>query len=197
MDHDDSASWPAPQNTALQRLAARIDRPIVLVGMMGVGKTTVGRRLAAMLNVPFCDADEEIEKAAQMSIPEIFAQFGEPYFRSGERRVIARLVGEDGAHERRVLATGGGAFIDPETRALILKRAIAVWLDSDIDTLVARVGRKGNRPLLKNGNPREILTRLKAERGPAYAEAPIHVKSGNQPHQATAMTILKAIDAWL
>lgn len=193
MDHDE----PASPNAAIQRLAVRIDRPIVLGGMMGVGKTTVGRRLAAMLNVPFCDADEEIEKAAQMSIPEIFAQFGEPYFRSGERRVIARLVGEDGAHERRVLATGGGAFVDPETRALILKRAIAVWLDSDIDTLVARVGRKGNRPLLKNGNPREILTKLKAERGPAYAEAPIHVKSGNQPHQATAMTILKAIDAWL
>lgn len=193
MDHDE----PASPNAAIQRLAVRIDRPIVLVGMMGVGKTTVGRRLAAMLNVPFCDADEEIERAAQMSIPEIFAQFGEPYFRSGERRVIARLVGEDGAHERRVLATGGGAFVDPETRALILKRAIAVWLDSDIDTLVARVGRKGNRPLLKNGNPREILTKLKAERGPAYAEAPIHVKSGNQPHQATAMTILKAIDAWL
>lgn len=193
MEHDD----PALSADAVQRLAARIDRPIVLVGMMGVGKTTVGRRLAAMLNVPFCDADEEIEKAAQMSIPEIFAQFGEPYFRSGERRVIARLVGEDGTPERRVLATGGGAFVDPETRALILKRAIAVWLDSDVDTLVARVGRKGNRPLLKTGNPREILTRLKAERGPAYAEAPIHVTSGNQPHQATAMTILKAIDAWL
>lgn len=193
MEHDD----PAFSAAAVQRLAARIDRPIVLVGMMGVGKTTVGRKLATMLNVPFCDADEEIEKAAQMSIAEIFAQFGEPYFRSGERRVIARLVGEDGAPVRRVLATGGGAFLDPETRALILQRAIAVWLDSDLDTLVMRVGRKSNRPLLKNGNPREILARLKAERGPAYAEAPIHVKSGNQPHQATALTILKAIDAWL
>ena len=193
MEHDD----PAFSAAAVQRLAARIDRPIVLVGMMGVGKTTVGRKLATMLNVPFYDADEEIEKAAQMSIPEIFAQFGEPYFRSGERRVIARLVGEDGAPVRRVLATGGGAFVDPETRALILKRAIAVWLDSDLDTLVMRVGRKSNRPLLKNGNPREILAKLKAERGPAYAEAPIHVKSGNQPHQATALTILKAIDAWL
>ncbi|MBX9886136.1 MAG: shikimate kinase [Novosphingobium sp.] len=193
MEHDEPTSPAA----AIERLAARIDRPIVLVGMMGVGKTTVGRRLAAMLNVPFCDADEEIEKAAQMSIPEIFAQFGEPYFRSGERRVIARLVGEDGAPVRKVLATGGGAFVDPETRALILQRAIAVWLDSDIDTLVLRVGRKGNRPLLRSGNPREILTRLKAERGPAYAQAPIHVKSGNQPHQATALTILKAIDAWL
>lgn len=193
MEHDETALPTA----TIQRLAARLDRPIVLVGMMGVGKTTVGRKLAALLGLPFCDADEEIEKAAQMSIPEIFAQFGEPYFRSGERRVIARLVGEDGAPERRVLATGGGAFADPETRALILKRAIAVWLDSDVETLLARVGRKGNRPLLKTGNPREILTRLKAERGPAYAEAPIHVKSGSQPHQATAIAILKAIDAWL
>jgi shikimate kinase len=193
MEHDEHA-FPA---AAVQRLAARLDRPIVLVGMMGVGKTTVGRRLATMLNVPFCDADEEIEKAAQMSIPEIFAQFGEAYFRGGERRVIARLVGEDGAPVRRVLATGGGAFADPETRALILRRAIAVWLDSDVDTLVARVGRKGNRPLLRNGNPREILAKLKVERDPAYAEAPIHVKSANQPHQATALTILKAIDAWL
>jgi shikimate kinase len=193
MDHDDPAFSPA----AIQRLAARIDRPIVLVGMMGVGKTTVGRKLALMLGWPFCDADEEIEKAAHLSIPEIFAQFGEPYFRSGERRVIARLVGEDGAHERRVLATGGGAFADPETRALILQRAIAVWLDSDIDTLLARVGRKDNRPLLRTGNPREILTRLKAERGAAYAEAPIHITSGNQPHQATVIAILKAIDAWL
>jgi shikimate kinase len=193
MEHDEHA-FPA---AAVQRLAARLDRPIVLVGMMGVGKTTVGRRLATMLNVPFCDADEEIEKAAQMSIPEIFAQFGEAYFRGGERRVIARLVGEDGAPVRRVLATGGGAFADSETRALILRRAIAVWLDSDVDTLVARVGRKGNRPLLRNGNPREILAKLKVERDPAYAEAPIHVKSANQPHQATALTILKAIDAWL
>lgn len=193
MEHDEHA-FPA---AAVQRLAARLDRPIVLVGMMGVGKTTVGRRLATMLNVPFCDADEEIEKAAQMSIPEIFAQFGEAYFRRGERRVIARLVGEDGAPVRRVLATGGGAFADPATRALILRRAIAVWLDSDVDTLVARVGRKGNRPLLRNGNPREILAKLKVERDPAYAEAPIHVKSANQPHQATALTILKAIDAWL
>ncbi|MEI6643816.1 MAG: shikimate kinase [Novosphingobium sp.] len=193
MEHDDDAL----SSTAITRLSARIDRPIVLVGMMGVGKTTVGRKLSAMLNIPFCDADEEIERAAQMSIPEIFAHFGEAYFRSGERRVIARLVGEDGAPVRRVLATGGGAFVDPETRALILRRAIAVWLDSDVDTLVARVGRKGNRPLLRTGDPREILSRLKAERAPAYAEAPIHITSSNQPHQATALSILKAIDAWL
>ena len=202
MEHDDTSSSP---NLAA-RLADRLDRSIVLVGMMGVGKTTVGRKLAAMLDFPFLDADDEIERAAQMSIPEIFASYGEAYFRSGERRVIARLVGEgvgysDGGRNdrraRRVLATGGGAFVDPATRALILDRAIAVWLDSDVDTLVARVGRKGNRPLLRTGDPREIITRLKAERESAYAQAPIHVTSGNQPHQATVLAILKAIDAWL
>ena len=193
MEHDDA---PSPSNL-IGRLAPRLDRSIVLVGMMGVGKTTVGRKLAAMLDLPFLDADDEIERAAQMSIPEIFANYGEAYFRSGERRVIARLVGDGVGSARRVLATGGGAFVDPDTRALILDRAIAVWLDSDVETLVARVGRKGNRPLLRTGDPREIITRLKAERQSAYAEAPIHILSGNQPHQATALTILKAIDAWL
>lgn len=193
MEHENAS--PSPE--WIVRLAERIDRPIVLVGLMGVGKTTVGRRLAAMLGQPFRDADDEIERAAQMSIPEIFATYGEAYFRSGERRVIARLVGETGGPSRHVLATGGGAFVDPETRALILRCAVAVWLDSDVDTLVARVGRKSNRPLLRTGNPREILTRLKAERESAYAEAPIHVTSGNQPHPTTALAILKAIDAWL
>lgn len=193
MEHDNAT----PSSEWIPRLAKRIDRPIVLIGMMGVGKTTVGRRLASTLGLPFRDADDEIERAAQMTIPEIFATFGEAYFRSGERRVIARLVGEGGAPSRQVLATGGGAFVDPETRALILRCAVAVWLDSDVETLVARVGRKSTRPLLRGGNPREILTRLKAEREIAYAEAPIHVTSGIQPHQATALTILKAIDAWL
>lgn len=184
-------------STDLARITRRIDRPIVLVGMMGVGKTTVGRKLAAMLHQPFVDADEEIERAAQMSIPEIFTTYGEPYFRSGERRVIARLVGEGGAADRKILATGGGAFCDAETRRLILDRAIAVWLDSDVDTLVERVGRKDNRPLLRGGNPREILANLREERRPAYAQAPIHVTSGNQPHQVTAVRILRAIDNWL
>lgn len=184
-------------STDLARITRRIDRPIVLVGMMGVGKTTVGRKLAAMLHQPFVDADEEIERAAQMSIPEIFTIYGEPYFRSGERRVIARLVGEGATADRKILATGGGAFCDAETRQLILDRAIAVWLDSDVDTLVERVGRKDNRPLLRGGNPREILARLREERRPAYAQAPIHVTSGNQPHQVTAVRILRAIDNWL
>lgn len=184
-------------STDLARIARRIDRPIVLVGMMGVGKTTVGRKLATMLHQPFVDADEEIERAAQMSIPEIFATYGEAYFRSGERRVIARLVGDGSTADRKILATGGGAFCDPETRRLILERAIAVWLDSDVDTLVERVSRKDNRPLLRSGNPREILTRLREERQPAYAQAPIHITSGNQPHQVTAAHILRAIDNWL
>ncbi|WP_309622736.1 shikimate kinase [Novosphingobium sp.] len=177
----------------IEALARRIDRPLVLVGMMGVGKTSVGRRLANALHLPFIDADEEIERAAQMSIAEIFAQFGESYFRDGERRVIARLI----QGPCRVIATGGGAFINPETRALILKQAIAVWLDSDVEVLVERVGRKNSRPLLQGGNPREILTRLKAERQSAYAEAPIHVTSGNVPHHRTVEVILKGIEQWL
>ena len=184
-------------NAEIQALARRIDRPVVLVGMMGVGKTTVGRKVATLLDLPFVDADEEIERAAQMSIPEIFGQYGEPYFRSGERRVIARLVGEGTRGDAKVLATGGGAFVDPATRALVLERAISVWLDSDVETLLERVGRKDNRPLLKQGNPREILTRLRNERRPFYEQAAIHVTSGNQPHPVTAHKILKAIDAWL
>ena len=182
---------------AVARIAARITRPVVLVGMMGVGKTTVGRKLAAMIDAPFIDADEEIERAAQMTIPEIFAAYGEPYFRDGERRVIARLVGAGGEVDRKVLATGGGAFVDPVTRGLILDRGISVWLDSDVDTLVERVGRKNTRPLLRDGNPREILARLRDERRPAYEQAAIHITSGQQPHQITAMKILKAIDEWL
>ncbi|MCW1383476.1 shikimate kinase [Novosphingobium sp. KCTC 2891] len=201
MEHDATPPPSAPiaglHPADVARIAARIDRPIVLVGMMGVGKTTVGRRLATMLDLPFVDADEEIERAAHMTIPEIFAQFGEPYFRDGERRVIARLVGEGSAADRKILATGGGAFVDPQTRGLILDRAISVWLDSDVDTLIERVGRKDNRPLLKQGDPREILTRLRDERRPHYEQAAIHITSGQQPHHVTANKILKAIDAWL
>jgi len=191
MELDDSTLSAAE----IEALARRIDRPVVLVGMMGVGKTSIGRKLAALLHVPFVDADEEIEQAAQMTISEIFAQFGEEYFRDGERRVIARLI--DGPGTRRVIATGGGAFVNPETRALILDKAIAVWLDSDVEVLVERVGRKDTRPLLREGDPREILTRLKAEREPAYAQAPIHVKSGFGPQSRTVGKVLKGISEWL
>jgi shikimate kinase len=177
----------------LAAIASRISRPVVLVGLMGVGKSTVGRRLAAMLKRDFVDADEAIVTAAQRSIPEIFENFGEPYFRDGERRVIARLI-EEG---HGVIATGGGAFVDPSTRALILERAIAVWIDCDIATLVQRTAKRNTRPLLRNGNPREILTKLADERRPFYAEAPIRVVSENGPHGATAQRIIEAIDQWL
>jgi len=183
----------SPQEIAA--LARRIDRPIVLVGMMGVGKSTVGKRLASLLDCGFVDADDEIERSAQMSIPEIFAQFGEDYFRDGERRVIARLL-SDPRHVS-VIATGGGAFINAETRALILDKAIAVWLDSEIDTLVERTGRKDNRPLLKQGDPREILSKLRDERAPAYSQAAIHVLSGGGPHIQTINKVLQGISEWL
>ena len=175
------------------RLQGRIDRPIVLVGMMGVGKTSVGRRLASALQLPFSDADEEIERAAQMSVSEVFGRFGEAYFRDGERRVIARLL-QGGA---AVIATGGGAFVQADTRALIIEHGIAVWLDSDTATLVERVTRKDTRPLLRGGDPAQIVARLKAEREPAYAQAPLKVLSGVGPQSDTVRRVLEAIDTWL
>lgn len=169
----------------------RVSRPIVLVGLMGAGKTTIGRRLAQKLDLPFVDADEEIEAAAGMTVAELFERFGEPYFRDGERRVIARLV--DGSP--KVIATGGGAFMNEQTRALILERTTAIWLDSDIETLVDRVRRRSTRPLLKGRDPRQVLKDLAAVRNPVYALAPIHVRSQPSPHDATVNAILKALSA--
>ena len=166
--------------------------PIVLVGMMGVGKSTVGRRLAARLGLHFVDADEEIEKAAGMSVTEIFARYGESHFRDGERRVIARLM--DGAP--KVIATGGGAFMQDETRALILSHATAIWLDADIDILVDRVSRREGRPLLKGRDPRAVLAELAAIRNPIYALAPIHVQSIAAPHEVTVERIMEQLPAW-
>ena len=182
----------APEHDALAR---RLNRPIVLIGMMGVGKSSVGKRLSMLLGWQFADADDEIEKSAQMTIPEIFATYGEDYFRDGERRVIARLV--SGPDHRIVLATGGGAFSNPDTRALILDRAVTVWLDSDLDTLVERTSRKDNRPLLKDGNAREILAKLREERSPQYAQAPIHVLSCSGPHTNTVNKVIQGIEQWL
>lgn len=191
-------------------LARRLDRPVVLVGMMGVGKTSLGRKLAAAFGWPFADADEEIEAAAQMTIPEIFAIYGEAYFRDGERRVIARLLGADPSlnpqnsstpqtriPQRRVIATGGGAFCNPETRALILARAVAVWIDADLDTLVERTSRKNNRPLLREGDPRATLKRLRDERTSFYAQAPVHATSGNGPLVRTLGLVLDGLERWL
>ncbi len=160
--------------------------PIVLIGLMGVGKTTVGRRLAGRLRLPFVDADQEIEVAAGLSIAEIFERFGEAHFRDGERRVIARLI--DGSP--KVIATGGGAFMNEATRALILSRATAIWLDADIDTLAARVARRDNRPLLRGKDARTTLGELAAVRNPVYALAPIHVKSQLHPHELTVDAIV-------
>lgn len=182
----------ATGDAATRALAARLDRPVVLVGMMGVGKTSVGRRLAQRLSLPFADADEAIEAAARMSVADIFDRFGEAAFRDGERRVIARLLGE----RPGIIATGGGAFVQEETRALILERGIAVWLDSDLDTLVERVRRKDTRPLLREGDPAAILARLKREREPFYAKAPIRVASDAGPHSDTVNRVVEALAAW-
>lgn len=193
MDHEHR-----PDETALAaRLHARLDRPVVLVGMMGVGKSSVGRRLATLLEADFVDADEAIEKAAQLTIPEIFATYGEAAFRDGERRVIARLIAGEDTPRLRVVATGGGAFVHPETRALVAGKAIAVWLDANLDTLVERTARRDNRPLLQGGDARAILARLKAEREPAYAEAPIRVLSGQAPHQRTVTRVMAALADYL
>lgn len=167
----------------------KVDRPIVLVGMMGVGKTSIGKRLAAQLNIPFVDADDEIEKAAGLSIAEIFAKFGESYFRDGERRVIARLIDD----RPKVIATGGGAFINETTRALILKRATSIWLDADIHVLAERVARRSHRPLLKDRDPVEVLTELGKVRNPLYAAADLHIRSDTSPHARTVENILKAL----
>jgi len=215
MDHEHTISDSGRDFGTLASVLARIDRPVVLVGMMGVGKSSLGRRLATQLGVDFVDADEEIEKAARLTIPEIFATYGEAFFRDGERRVIARLLGvadtgngpsADGLALPplpcaragvKVIATGGGAFVNDQTRALILSRGIAVWLDADLDTLVERTARKDNRPLLKQGNPREILAALKEAREPFYAQAPIAVLSGNTPHSRTLSGLIGALAEWL
>ena len=164
-------------------------KPIVLIGLMGAGKTTVGRRLAQRMRLPFVDADHEIEAAAGMSVADIFERFGEPYFRDGERRVIARLI--DGLP--KVIATGGGAFMNEATRALILNQSIAIWLDAEPAVLADRVSRRDTRPLLRGGDPEALLTELAAIRNPFYALAPIRVESVIAPHDATVDAILKAI----
>ena len=166
-----------------------LDRSIVLVGLMGAGKSTVGRRLARRLRLPFADSDEEIERAADHSIPEIFDRFGEANFRDGERRVIARLI--DGAP--KVIATGGGAFMNDETRRLILDRCIAIWLDADVDTLAERVSRRDNRPLLKDKDPAAVLRQLAEVRKPVYAEAHLRIRSDPSPHERTVDTIVEAL----
>ncbi|MDR1827335.1 MAG: shikimate kinase [Methylobacteriaceae bacterium] len=167
-------------------------RPIVLVGLMGSGKTTVGRRLAAALKLPFWDADREIEAAAGMSISDIFALHGEDAFRDGERKVIARLM----TNGCGVLATGGGAYMNDETRALINERAVCVWLKAEFTVLMERVRRNTNRPLLRNKDPEAVMRKLMNERYPVYAEADVTVQTSQASHDSAVRAVLNALKAY-
>ena len=173
----------------MKRTDFKPPRTIVLIGMMGAGKSTIGRRLAARLNVEFVDADIEIEAAAGCSIEDIFGCHGEAAFRDGERRVIARLLDRP-AH---VLATGGGAFCDPRTRLKLRERGISVWLRADVDLLLRRVARRNNRPLLKNGDMRATLQRLMTERHPIYAEADVCVETVDAPPDEMVEKVLGSV----
>ena len=168
-------------------------RTITLVGLMGVGKSSVGRRLATALDLPFRDADQEVESAAGRSIADIFTDLGESAFREGERRVIARLLDEP----PHVLATGGGAFINPDTRALIKARSISVWLKADLEILARRVSRKDSRPLLAGRDPIEVLRDQAAARYPAYEEAAIAVETGDAAHHVAVDQVMQAISSYL
>ena len=166
--------------------APQLRRTVALVGLMGAGKTSIGKRLAQELHLPFVDADSEIEQAAGQSIEDIFERHGEAFFRDGERRVIARLL--DGPPH--VLATGGGAFMDASTRALLKERAITIWIKADIEILLSRVARRNHRPLLKHGDKRAILERLMSERHPIYAEATFTIDSSDGPPEETVASIM-------
>jgi shikimate kinase len=177
----------------MDRYAPLRRRTIALVGLMGVGKSSVGRRLASALDLPFRDADSEVEAAAGRSIADIFAEMGEPAFREGERRVIARLL-DDPPH---VLATGGGAFMSQETRELIKAKAVSVWLKTDLEILARRVARKDTRPLLVGAEPIDVLRKQAEARYPAYAEADVTVETGDAAHHVTVDQVIRALSTYL
>lgn len=179
----------SPRDVEVARSALR-GRPVVLVGLMGAGKTTVGRRLATALALPFVDADQEIEDAAGMSVSDIFEHHGEESFRDGERRVIARLL----ADEQKVLATGGGSFMDEQTRKIIAQTSISVWLRGELALLLKRVSRRSTRPLLKP-DPKSVMKRLMAERYPTYALADITVESRDVPHEVIVDEIIARLES--
>jgi shikimate kinase len=179
-----------PDATSLNAVRAALgQRSVVLVGLMGCGKSAIGRRLAAKLGLPFVDADEEIEKAAGKSIEDIFADHGEPYFREGERKVLSRLLRSG----PQVLATGGGAFMNEETRAAIAEHGISVWLRAELPLLVRRVGKRGNRPLLKGGDPEAVLQNLMTTRYPVYAQADLTIESRDVPHEVIVAEIAERL----
>lgn len=186
----DAESHSGSSHSQSDQAVPSIARTIVLVGLMGAGKTTVGRRLARRLGIEFADSDFEIEKAAQMTVADIFATYGEDYFRAGERRVISRLM--DGPP--KILATGGGAFINDETRSLMKKKSITVWLDASLDVLVERTSRRDTRPLLQNGDPETILKQLLEDREPVYAQADIKIKSSDGPHDIVVNSIVQSLE---
>lgn len=177
----------------MTELGKRLDRPVVLVGLMGVGKSTVGRRLARRLGLSFVDSDAEIEDASGYPAAEVFERYGESDFRDGERRLVARLVEGD----VRVIATGGGAYIDPRTRKLLNERAITVWLDAPVEILAERTSRRDTRAQLRNGNHKAVLERLAGERRQSYEEAHIHVKSGDGAHKDVVEAIVAALEKYL
>ena len=187
------AASPAPASIEADILSALGSRSIVLVGMMGAGKSTIGRRLAARLRLPFIDADTEIEAAAGMTIPEIFERHGEPHFRDGEARVIARLL-EGGP---LVLATGGGAFMREETRGRIAAKAVSIWLKADADVIMRRVRRRADRPLLQTADPEGTVTRLLGEREPVYGNADLTIASRDVPHERIVEECLETLRAHL
>ena len=180
-----------PPVAAAPSLESLGGRTVALVGLMGSGKTSIGRRLAAVLGARFCDADEEIERAAGRTVAEIFAERGEAEFRAGERRVIRRLLGEP----PHVLATGGGAFVQDETRALLNAHAVTVWLRADVDVLARRVARKATRPLLVGRDPAEVLAALAEEREGAYRQAHLSIDTGEAAKEATVHAIVAALVA--
>lgn len=190
---DSAAPLPAFPSLEADILAALGSRSIVLVGMMGAGKSTIGRRLAARLRLPFTDADTEIEAAAGMSIPEIFETHGEAYFRDGEARVIARLLSDGPV----VLATGGGAFMREETRNCIRAKAISIWLRADADVIMRRVRRRADRPLLQTADPEGTVNRLLGEREPVYQSADLTISSRDVPHDRIVEECLEALHAHL
>jgi shikimate kinase len=171
-------------------LGKHLDRPVVLVGLMGVGKSTVGRRLAKRLGLSFVDSDAEIEGASGYPAAEVFERFGERDFRDGERRLVARLIEGD----IRVIATGGGAYVDPSTRKLLNERAITVWLDAPVDILAERTSRRDTRAQLRNGDPKAVLEKLAEERRASYEEAHIHVRSGDGAHRDVVDAIIRALE---
>ncbi|MCI4678543.1 3-dehydroquinate synthase [Rhodoblastus acidophilus] len=192
--HPPEATPAQPRDPRAQAIVSRLaGRPVVLVGMMGSGKTAIGKRLAQRLGLPFVDSDHEIEAAHRLTIAEIFALHGEAYFRDGERRVLARLIGEG----ERVIATGGGAFIQPQTRGVIRARAVSIWLKAEFEVLMRRVRKRPTRPLLHDPNPEGVMRRLIDERYPVYAEADLVIQSRDGPHEAIIEEILAALEGLL